>query len=43
MIRQTVTINDTYDDLNQFQDRVESLVEATRNATARDMFAEGFW
>ena len=40
MIRQTVTVNDTYDDLNQFQDKVELLVEAARNATARDMFAE---
>jgi len=40
MIRQTVTINDTYDDLNRFQDRVELLVDAARNETSRNMFAE---
>jgi hypothetical protein len=39
-IRQTVTINDTYDNLNQFQDRVELLVNATRIMTGRNMFAE---
>jgi len=40
MIRQTVTINDTYDSLNQFQDKVELLVDAARNETGRNMFAE---
>jgi len=40
MIRQTVTVNDTYDDLNQFQGRVELLVDAARNETSRNMFAE---
>jgi uncharacterized membrane protein len=40
IIRQTVTINDTYDDLNQFQDRVKSLVETATNETSRNMFAE---
>jgi len=39
-IRQTVTINDTHDDLFQFQGRVELLVDAARNETVRDMFAE---
>lgn len=40
MIRQTVTVNDTYDDLNQFQNRVELLVDTARNETSRNMFAE---
>jgi hypothetical protein len=40
MIRQTVTVNDTYDDLSQFQGRVELLVDAARNETSRNMFAE---
>jgi len=40
MIRQTVTVNDTYDDLNQFQDRVKLLVDEARNETSRNMFAE---
>jgi uncharacterized membrane protein len=39
-IRLTVTINDTYDDLNQFQDKVQSLVEVASNATGRSMSAE---
>jgi hypothetical protein len=40
MIRQTVTINDTYDDLNQFQDKIQLLVETVWNVTGRNMFAE---
>jgi len=39
-IRLTVTINDTYDDLNQFQDKAQLLVEAASKATGRNMSAE---
>jgi len=39
-IRQTLTINDTHDNLIQFQDKVELLVDVARNLTERDMSAE---
>jgi len=40
VIRQTLMINDTHDNLYQFQDKVEALVDTARNETARDMSAE---
>jgi uncharacterized membrane protein len=39
-ISMTVTVNDTYDDLNQFQNKVRLLVEAASNSIGRNMSAQ---
>lgn len=40
LIGQTLMIDEDHDNIYQFQDRVEALVDVVRNGTARDMSAE---
>lgn len=39
-VKQTLTINDTYDDLEQFSGRIRELVDTAQNETGRHMFAD---